>query len=219
MIVAVYNSEKTLRELVERLIDSFSSSSYSYEIVLVDDASTDKSFREILELHREHPFLMYDRHELNRGQSAALLTGLRHSTGDYIITIDDDLQYDPADIKRLIDEQALTSADIVYGIPDSKKEGLLKRLTVVLIKKVLSLVLRVPGKGSSFRLIKRSVFSMIATDQLLKNVLPEVLFFRLNLKIAYITVNHYKRKYGRSGYSFFKLARLTVNSIRTYLKN
>ncbi len=216
VLVAVYNSERSLRELTANLIDTLYP--FSYEIILVDDASTDHSFTEILRLCTENPSLHYYRHDTNKGQSAALLTGLRHSKGEYIVTIDDDLQYDPADIKRLIAEEASTSADIVYGITNSRKGSWPRKVSSALVKRILSPIFKVPAKGSSFRLIRRTVFSLIPIAELQNSILPEALFARLDLKIAYAEVSHRERKYGRSGYSFFKLAELTLNSIRVYLR-
>ena len=216
IIVPVYNSAASIAELVVKLVNAMHST--NAEIILVDDASTDDSLQKIREMQSKFPTVFYYRHERNMGQSAALATGFLHSKGEFIVTIDDDLQYDPQDIIQLLSVAQATDAAVVYGIPGSKNESFFRKIAAMSLKYVAELTLGFENRGSSFRLIKRSVVEQLPIAILQKNILPEVLFKSLELKKAYVSVRHHKRKYGKSNYSFFKLCLLVFNSLKIHLK-
>jgi glycosyltransferase involved in cell wall biosynthesis len=111
IIVPVYNEERTLAELVRRVL----AVPYDKEIILVDDASTDATARIMEELCVEHPELIVRRHQKNRGKGAALATGLGEFSGDVVIIQDADLEYDPADYPALLRPLEDGNADVVYG--------------------------------------------------------------------------------------------------------
>ncbi|MBD3163276.1 MAG: glycosyltransferase [Candidatus Eisenbacteria bacterium] len=110
ILVPVYNEERTVARLLDRVLEVDLPA--EREVIVVDDASTD-STPEVLERYRDRVRLL--RHPANRGKGAALRTALAEATGDYVIPQDADLEYEPADIARLLERAQRTGARIVYG--------------------------------------------------------------------------------------------------------
>jgi glycosyltransferase involved in cell wall biosynthesis len=111
VVIPVYNEERTLAELVRRVL----ATPYEKELIVVDDCSSDGSPRIIAELAARHPEIRAVRHEKNRGKGAALATGLGRCTGDVVLIQDADLEYDPADYPALMRPLEEGHADVVYG--------------------------------------------------------------------------------------------------------
>ena len=96
VVVPVYNGAASLCELCEGILNCLGE--HTLEIILVDDASKDESWQVIERLKTSYPFILALQHSHNKGQTASLFTGFKASSGQYIITMDDDLQFSPADI-------------------------------------------------------------------------------------------------------------------------
>ena len=102
VVIPVFNSEKTLVELTERIKNELIKISSDYEIILVDDCSLDKSWQVLQQLHAEDSRIKIIHLQKNFGQHNATLCGLNYAKGDYIITMDDDLQHPPEEIHKLV---------------------------------------------------------------------------------------------------------------------
>jgi glycosyltransferase involved in cell wall biosynthesis len=113
IVVPVYNEERTLRSIVHQVLAT--DMGIPKELVLVDDRSTDASRAVMAELARENPEIRCAHHDVNRGKGAALRTGFAHATGDLVIVQDADMEYDPADIPKLIEPVKAGRADVVFG--------------------------------------------------------------------------------------------------------
>jgi len=111
VLIPVYNEERTLATLVERVL----ATPFEKELVLVDDCSSDGTPRVIQELAARHPELRAFRHERNQGKGAALATALRHFGGDVVLIQDADLEYDPGDYAALLKPIQDGNADVVFG--------------------------------------------------------------------------------------------------------
>jgi glycosyltransferase involved in cell wall biosynthesis len=114
VVVPCYNEELTLRKCVNEVL-KIADDHLSLEIIIVDDCSTDQSSQVASELERNHPEISVSQHEKNRGKGAALRTGFQEVTGDYVAVQDADLEYDPADLKRLLVPLVNNVADVVLG--------------------------------------------------------------------------------------------------------
>jgi len=115
VVIPCFNEHRTLRECLERVL-SIKDSELLLEIIIVDDCSTDGSHAIALELAEKYPDLVTVlRHQKNRGKGAALRTGFSQATGDFVCVQDADLEYDPADLKRLLRPLISGNADVVLG--------------------------------------------------------------------------------------------------------
>jgi glycosyltransferase involved in cell wall biosynthesis len=111
VVMPVYNEERTLEEIVGAVL----ATPYEKELILVNDASRDRSAEIMAELEARHPEIRCFHHEVNRGKGAALATGFREVTGDVVIIQDADLEYDPKDYGMLLRPIQEGKADVVYG--------------------------------------------------------------------------------------------------------
>ncbi len=111
VVIPVFNEEKTLARVVERVTGI----PHLLEIVIVDDASTDRTPEILEEIVARFPQVIYTRHAINSGKTAALRTGFSATKGEIVIVQDADLEYDPAEIADVIDPILQGKADVVYG--------------------------------------------------------------------------------------------------------
>jgi len=114
VIIPCYNEELTLARCVDR-VRAIQDADLKLEIIVVDDCSRDRSPAVAQDLARQFPEIRYLRHERNRGKGAALHTGFKHATGDFVAVQDADLEYDPRDLKKLLEPLIDGRADVVLG--------------------------------------------------------------------------------------------------------
>ncbi|MBC6608396.1 glycosyltransferase family 2 protein [Hymenobacter sp. BT188] len=117
ILIPVYNEARTITQVLDMLREVELAGNIQKEIILIDDCSTDNSAALITAYATRHPALRLrlQQHTTNQGKGAALHTGIREATGDYIIIQDADLEYDPADYNALIEPVVRGFADVVYG--------------------------------------------------------------------------------------------------------
>jgi len=114
VVIPCYNEEKTLKKCVERVLN-ISSEFLNLEIIMVDDCSTDRSPSIARKLTTDDERITIIQHDSNQGKGAALQTGFKNATGDFIAIQDADLEYDPNDILRLLEPLVNNQADVVFG--------------------------------------------------------------------------------------------------------
>jgi dolichol-phosphate mannosyltransferase len=114
VVIPAYNEERTIAACVARVL-AIEDIDFFLEILIVDDASTDRTRELAGDLARRHPQIRLLAHDVNQGKGAALHTGFRHATGDFVAVQDADLEYDPQDLKRLVAPLADGRADVVIG--------------------------------------------------------------------------------------------------------
>lgn len=216
VIIPVYNSEKTLEEVTRRVIALFKGISFPVELILVNDGSKDKSWEIIKQLKNEFPGQVTGVNlARNFGQHKALLCGFNHCTGDFIITIDDDLQHYPEDITCLIEQQARTQADIVYGIYKKKKHSLFRNIGSNTLTYIFLKFANTPHQGSSFRLLSRYVIDEVKHYNSPFVFLDEILAWHSRGN-SFADIRHENRTEGHSGYNIFKLIGYAFQIIITY---
>ncbi len=216
IVIPVYNSEKSLAELYEGLSEALKQKYNRFEIILVDDGSKDGSFKVMCRLRSSDPDVKVVRLDGNFGQQNAILCGIRQASGDYVITMDDDLQHPPSEVIRLINKLD-EGFDVVYGIPADRQHTAIRRLGTVLTDLVFERICGKPEgvKVSSFRVMKRWLAEKIAADRT-SFVYISAIIMKHTRNIGNITTAHNNRKYGRSNYSLMKLMKLFLKLIVNY---
>lgn len=218
IVVPVYNSEKSLTELYERIKNVFEQDlKEDFELILVDDSSKDKSYEIMLELHEKDHRVKIIQHARNYGQHAALLCGFGHASGEYVITMDDDLQHRPEELPKMITYmQEHPQVDVVIGRYGSKKHGFIRNTGTYFMNKVTSHIFHKKAELqlTSFRLMKRFIVEAMLDIHV---NFPRVghLLLLVSNRIENVNVEHDERKFGKSGYSFRQLVKDFINNIVT----
>ena len=211
MVVPVYRSAEILPELVRRLQDVIPTLSSSYELVLVNDCSPDRSGEVIAELASQHPWIHAINLMRNYGQHNALLCGIRACRHGVIVTMDDDLQHPPEEIPKLLAvfEQGY---DVVYGTPAQEQHGLLRDLASLTTKLALQNVMgaEIARQVSAFRVFRAEVANAF-THYAGSFVSIDVLLTWGTNRFAATPVRHEPRAQGISGYTLRKLITHTMN--------
>jgi hypothetical protein len=158
VVIPVFNSAGAVGETIDRVAACLSASGARYEIIAVNDASTDQSWRVLERKTRDHPALMAINLERNCGQRAATMCGLEASTGAYVITIDDDLQHPPEELPQLI-AKADAGHDLIFAGPRGTYQETHLNVASALTARLTSVFFGLDGglDVSSFRLIRRDV--------------------------------------------------------------
>lgn len=216
-MVPVYNSSKTLRELCQRVSNAFAELNKSYELVLVNDYSTDNSWQIIKELKQQFGANITAIHlRKNFGQHKALLCGFQYAQGNFVVTIDDDLQFFPEDIQLLINRIQETQADMVYGVYEGERQhNSFRKLGSNFVAYVFEKFGNTVGQGSSFKIIRHSVIEKVKHYNHSFTFIDEILSWHTT-KIEWQQVRHAPRREGNSGYSIPKLVLLSLNLIFSY---
>ena len=216
----MFNEEGNVAPLAEQVMAALREERRGYELVLVDDASTDGTWERIMAAHQADARVRGLRHGRNAGQSAALWTGFRNSRGPVIITLDGDLQNDPADFPRLLAE--LESCDVVCGLRLNRRDNSLRRISSGIARKARKLMLGVDFRdtGCGLRAFKRPVLEPLFAFNGFHRFMP-VLAHAAGARVVEIPVNHRPRHAGTSKYGVWnRLGRGIVDlfAVRWYMK-
>ena len=213
VVVPVYNGEHTIRELFLRIKHLFESTNTTFQVVFVEDCGQDNSWKVISDLKREYSDqIIAVKLSRNFGQHNALLCGFNYVDGDFIITIDDDLQVPPEEIPKLIKKQRDSNSELVYGVYGNKKHNPFRNIGSNLVQKIIQHTFKAKGPITSFRLLSFSLCERIRNHKQ-GFVYIEGLFFWHTENITRVEVEHRKRLVGKSNYSVGKLFRLAINLI------
>lgn len=219
VVVPVYNSDHMLEELYTRVSQVFDTViREDFELILVDDGSKDHSYEVMEKLRGRDRRVKIIQMARNFGQHPALLCGFAHARGDFIITMDDDLQHPPEEIPKLVSEMnRRDDVDVIIASYEGRKHGFIRRLGTKLSVWATS---RMLGKDpdlkiTSFRLIRRFIVDAILQTN---TYLPQIgnLLVLTSNRIINVPVRHDPRAYGKSGYSFRRLARDLIFDITAH---
>jgi dolichol-phosphate mannosyltransferase/undecaprenyl-phosphate 4-deoxy-4-formamido-L-arabinose transferase len=218
VVIPVYAGSATLVELCARLDQTLSHLGHDYEIILIDDFSPDYSWDVMQYIHEHNSRVKLIRLQKNVGQHAAVLCGLTHSVGNYIVTMDDDLQHPPEEIPNLL--RALRcndQIDAVIGIPLEKQHHLLRRCGSELLNFFITHIFKKDRqlRMSSFRILRRTLVLSLLSLQVPNPTIGSMLLL-VSTRIQNLPIEHQPRSSGRSGYNLLKLLRLMYNNILNY---
>jgi glycosyltransferase involved in cell wall biosynthesis len=211
VVIPVYRSEATLRELVRRLEAVLNAIADDFELILVNDCSPDRSWEVICELAQQDARIHAINLMRNYGQHNALLCGIRAATGGVIVTIDDDLQHPPEEIPKLLAELD-RGFDVVYGTPEREEHSLFRNIASVTTKIALQNVMgaEIARRVSAFRAFRREVTAAFTHYDGYFVSIDVLLTWGTN-RFSAIPVRHQERGGGVSGYTFRKLLTHAMN--------
>lgn len=200
VVIPLYNEEESVPQLYEELTATLEATGHPYEIIVVDDGSSDSSFDHLQRLHELDPRLKVIRFRRNFGQTAAFAAGFDAAQGDVIVTLDADLQNDPADIPRLL-TKANEGYDVVSGWRVKRRDPFHRRLPSQVANWLISRVtgVRLHDYGCSLKVYRREVVKNIRLYGELHRFIPAIASW-MGVSIAEIQVNHRPRSFGRSKY-------------------
>jgi undecaprenyl-phosphate 4-deoxy-4-formamido-L-arabinose transferase len=213
VVVPVYNEAANLPLLWARLRPILRDSTREWEIVFVDDGSTDDSLEILREYSQEDPRVRVVELARNFGQHSALLAGFRNSCGDVVVTLDADLQNPPEEIPRLL-EAIAQGNDVVGGWREARQDRTYRRIASQMHNRITSAIVGVPmhDYGCMLRAYRRHIVdTVVACDE--KAAFVPALANSFAKRVAEIPVAHAERHDGQSKYNLFRLAHLSLNLI------
>lgn len=217
VVIPVFNSEHIVGETITRVVETFTHAELRFELILVNDGSSDDSWRVISERARTTCHVVAIDLLKNYGQHHALLAGFRASTGDYVVTLDDDLQNPPEEALKLIETALTGSHDVVFGRFERKQAAGHRRLGSKLISLINRRVFNQPPSlaVSNFRLLRRDVVDRICNDNhAFPYVTGQALIY--SSRPGNVSVRHEARTVGSSTYSLLRIARLVLTILFSY---
>lgn len=217
VVIPVYNSEPIVATTVQRTQSFFESNKLPYEIILVNDGSSDNSWQVIEKIARDSEHVVAINLLHNYGQHSANLCGFKYSTGDYVITMDDDLQNPPEEIAHLIAQAKHGNHDLVIGQFREKKHVLYRRVGTVLIRAINQRIFGSPKDLvlTNFRIIRRDVVDRICNYRTSYPYVPGLALMFSNNR-ANVLVEHQERSAGKSNYNLLKILKLVSTILFNY---
>ena len=212
VVIPVHNESPNIKSLYDELTQTLGQYGRSYELLIVDDGSTDDSFEQLAALQARDPRLRVIRFRRNFGQTAAFAAGFAHARGRLVVTSDGDLQNDPRDIPAMV---ALIEQghDIVCGWRKDRKDTLVtRRVPSVLANKLISWATGVPlhDYGCSLKVFRAEVVKPLRLYGEMHRFLPAIAS-QMGVSIAELVVNHRPRRAGATKYGLSRTIRVVLD--------
>ncbi|OGP88514.1 MAG: glycosyl transferase family 2 [Deltaproteobacteria bacterium RBG_16_48_10] len=223
VVIPLYNETHSLQELFQALKSVFNSLGKSYEIIFVDDGSTDDSFSILKEIFTLNDHVQVIRLRRNFGKTAAFLAGFTEAQGRIVITLDADLQDSPTEIPLLL-RKLEEGYDFVSGWKRERKDGWMKRVSSKIFNRVVSYAsgIKIHDFNCGLKVFKREVIEELELYGEMHRFIPALVGWR-GFKIGEVTVKHSPRKYGKSKFGSDRYLKglldfLTVMMLVKYIK-
>ncbi len=217
VVIPLFNEQESVGPLVSQLLASLRPLQEPFELVLVDDGSSDGTAKALEELSQSTPELVAVLLRRNYGQTAAMAAGFDASSGEEIVTLDGDLQNDPADIPLMV-HKLREGYDLVSGWRHQRQDAALSRLLPSLVAN--RLIARVTGVrlhdyGCSLKAYRREVVTDMNLYGELHRFLPALAFIE-GARITEVKVNHHARQFGRSKYGIDRTFRVLMDLLTVW---
>ncbi len=216
VVIPVFNSEPIIGTTIDRTLAVLRDAGLRHELILVNDGSQDGSWAVISERARTTPGVVAIDLLTNYGQHHANVAGMRESTGDYVITMDDDLQNPPDQVLLLI-ERAMEGHDVVFGRFETKQAAGYRRLGSRMIALINRRVFGQPANltVSNFRILRRDVVARIVASRTAHPYITgQALMY--SSQRANVDVRHDPRPVGASNYNLVRIVRLVMTILFSY---
>ena len=206
LIIPVYNEEDNLPILLDEIRKAMATQSRTWEVLFVDDGSRDNSLQRLRDLALQEPRLRYISFAENKGQSAAFAAGFHEARGDIFVTLDADLQNDPADIPHLLDVYNL-EYEMVIGWRAKRQDNLIKRFASKIANAIRNRLSHesVKDTGCSLKVLQASLARRLPLFTGMHRFFPTLMKMQ-GARVAEVKVNHRPRLHGKSKYGIWDRA-------------
>ncbi|MBS3114538.1 glycosyltransferase family 2 protein [Candidatus Woesearchaeota archaeon] len=217
VVSPVYDEEENIPIIYDKLKNVLNKLNKSYEIIFIDDGSTDNSFKILEKLYNKNKNIKIIKLRTNFGQTSALNIGFKNAKGSVIVTIDSDLQNDPKDIPKLLNKLK-EGYDVVSGWRFERKDQISKVFLSKISNFLRSIVTKeaIHDSGCSLKAYKRECFADLEFYGEMHRFIPTLLRWK-GFKIGEVKVKHFPRKYGKSKYNYKRIFRGFVDLINAKL--
>ena len=212
IVIPVHDESPNIKALYDELTQTLGEFGRSYELLIIDDGSTDDSFEQLAALQARDPRLRVIRFRRNFGQTAAFAAGFAHARGRLVVTSDGDLQNDPRDIPAMVD-LIERGYDIVCGWRKDRKDSFMtRRVPSVLANKLISWATGVPlhDYGCSLKVFRAEVVKPLRLYGEMHRFLPAIAS-QMGVSIAELVVNHRPRRAGETKYGLSRTIRVVLD--------
>lgn len=202
VVAPVYNERENISNFINKVGASLKKCALSYEIILVDDGSTDGSYEVLEEEAKKDGYVRVYHFTCNNGQTAALDAGFKKATGDVVIMMDSDLQTNPEDIHLLL--PYLQDYDMVNGKRETREDGLKRKISSVVGNGVRNFITKdnIVDTGCPLKVFKKEVVDSFYLYEGMHRFLPTLA--KINgYRVIEVPVRHYDREFGVSKYGVF----------------
>lgn len=212
IVVPLFNEEDSVRPLYSAIVEAVAPLGLTFEILFVDDGSADATVRRVDEIARRDPRVVLVKFRRNYGQTPAMAAGIAHASGAVIVTMDGDLQNDPGDIGRLL-EEIEAGHDIVVGWRFDRQDKLISRkipsrIANRLIAKVTGVPIR--DNGCSLKAYRACLIKKIPLYSEMHRFIPAVASIA-GPRIAEVKVRHHARRFGKSKYGLARIYKVLLD--------
>lgn len=206
LVIPVYNEEENLGPLYEEIKEVIHPLAFDFEIIFVDDGSTDSTYKRLFELSKKDPRITIIKFRSNFGQSAALKAGFDRSKGKYIITMDADLQNDPKDIPALLNEMESEDYDVISGWRYNRHDPFSKKLVSKFANFLRNKFTneKIHDSGCTLKIYKQECTQDLDLYGELHRYIPALLAWK-GYKVGELKTNHRERLHGHSKYNWRRL--------------
>ncbi len=214
IVVPIYNEEENLRLLNKKLLEVLNHINEDFEIIYVNDGSTDNSLKILKEIKNNFDFIKIVNFKRNFGQTAAMNTGLKLAKGEWIITIDADLQNDPNDIPKLLKIAKEGNFDVVSGIREKRQDEFLRTFLSKIANKLIAYLTKVniSDYGCTLKVYKKQAIEKINLQGEMHRFIPAIIsLLNSENNITEIPVNHNPRIYGQSKYGLERIFKVILD--------
>jgi glycosyltransferase involved in cell wall biosynthesis len=214
IIVPIYNEEESIETLYDAIVESMGANNQPYENIAVDDGSQDRSFYLLEEIARNDPRLRVLRFRRNFGQTAAFSAGFDHARGEIVVTIDADLQNEPADIPLLL-RKIEEGYDVVSGWREHRQDPYWsRRFPSMMANRLISVItgVHLHDYGCSLKAYRTDVVKRLQLYGELHRFIPAIASWQ-GVSVTELPVRHHPRRYGSSKYGISRTIRVVLDLI------
>lgn len=212
ILIPIFNEEESISPLYDRLITALKKTGRAYEVIFIDDGSSDGSLETLLDISKKDPSVRIVSFTRNFGQTAALSAGIDSSRGDIIIPMDGDLQNDPEDMLSLL-KKIEEGYDVVSGWRKNRKDPLFsRRIPSMIANKMISAIggVRLHDYGCTLKAYKRDVLKNIRLYGEMHRFIP-IYAHWIGARVSEIPVNHFPRRSGSSKYGMSRVFKVILD--------